>query len=331
MFQRILVPFDGSARAARAIPVAARIARATGGSLVLLTVLPSLEALAWSEVAFYPPEAQSKEHERAEVELRRVAEDATLRGIPTVQEVLEGNPATTILDVAQERHIDLIVMGSHGRTGIMRWALGSVAQKVARQSPAPVLILRDGANELSDEQPRIRPMRVMIALDGSALAEQALQPAAELSAALSAPFPGAIHLVRVLPFSNDFEYGQDDALTRARREDVQEAQTYLRDLQTRLLKEKPDLYVMTSLAMSMDIAQTLLSIAETGEGEGMNAITSTSDLIALATHGRSGLARWVMGSVTERILGATTLPLLIIRPIMAAESEMPQETGAAVS
>ncbi len=331
MFERILIPLDGSARAARAIPVAARIARVTGGSLVLLTVVPPAEALAWPEVALYPPEAQAKERERAALELSRVANSAPLRGIQAVQEVLQGSPAATILDVVQERQIDLVVMCSHGRTGIVRWALGSVAQKVARLSPVPVLILRNGASELIDEQPRIRPMRVMIALDGSVLAEQALQPAAELSAALSAPFPGALHLVRVLPFPNEFEYGQDDALAKARQQDVQEAQTYLRDLQTRLLKEWPDMYIMTSLAMSMDIAQTLLSIAETGEGEGMNAITSTSDLVALATHGRSGPARWVMGSVTERILGATDLPLLIIRPRLAAASERPQEAGATVS
>src|SRR5579885_2979915 len=105
MFQRILVPFDGSERAARAFPIAARIARATGGSLVLLTVIPSLEALAWPEAAMFPPDAQAKEQERAELELSRAASSATLRGIPTVQEVLQGSPAATILDVAQERHI----------------------------------------------------------------------------------------------------------------------------------------------------------------------------------------------------------------------------------
>lgn len=250
-----------------------------------------------------------------------------LEGIEVAQEVIQGNPAATILARAQAQQTDLIVMCSHGRTGIKRWALGSVAQKVARHSSASVLILREGESGFFNEQPQIRPARVMIALDGSSLAESAIQPAIALGTALSAPFPGALHLVQVLPFSNDFDYGQDDAVAKARRHDVQEAQTYLRGLQKQLLEENSDLYIMASLAMSMDIAETLLTIAETGEGDGMSAITSTSDIIALATHGRSGPARWVMGSVTERMLGATRLPLLVVRPPQASAPEARREAS----
>lgn len=328
MFHRILVPLDGSARAAQAIPVAARIARSEGGSLVLLSAIPRLDDWGWQESPPLSPEAQAEEQEKVAAELTALVSSSLLEGIDIVQEVVQGSPAATILASAQLQQIDLVVMCSHGRTGMKRWALGSVAQKVARHSSVPVLILRDGESSFFNERPQIRPARVLIALDGSPLAESVIQPAIELSAALSVPFPGALHLVRVLPFSNDFDYGQEDAVAKARRHDAQGARAYLRDLQKRLLGENPDLYIMTSLAMSMDIAETLLTIAETGEGEGMSAITSTSDVIALATHGRSGPARWVMGSVTERILGATRLPLLIVRPPQASAPELHREASA---
>lgn len=319
MFQRILVPLDGSARAAQALPIAARIARVQRGSLVLLTVVPPVEALAWSELPPLSPQTHSAAQEPAAQELVRLASSALLTGLDVTRDVVEGQPAAAIVATAYQRHINLIVLGSHGRSGLVRHMLGSVAQHVARTSPAPVLVLREGAGGPINEQLSTRPLCIMLALDGSALAEQAVGPAAELGAALSAPLPAALHLVRVVPCSNDFDYGQDDAVAQSRREDLREARAYLDALQQRLSKEYPGLAVITSLAMSPDIARTLIACAETGAAAGMSANSRTSDLIALATHGRSGFARQVMGSIAERILGATRLPLFIVRPAQPPE------------
>lgn len=332
LFQRILVPLDGSERAEQALPVAARIARASHGSVLLLSVLPPPTALNWA-MQLPPPSSEDQAAERRAITayLERLAASETLKGVETVTEIIEGQPASVILDTAQAKPADLIVLCSHGRARIKQWALGSVAQKVARHSPVPVLVLREGTSELTNEHPRIRSIRVMIALDGSLLAERALQPAVHLSEALSAPFPGALHLVRVLPLTTAFDYGQEDTVAQARRQAIQEAQTYLHTIQEQLHEQNPDLSVTTSLATSLDTAETLITIAETGEGEGMSAITSTSDLIALATHGRSGPARWALGSVTERILGATSLPLLIVRsqPLSQAGGPQAQQEGRA--
>ncbi|HEU5380984.1 MAG TPA: universal stress protein [Ktedonobacteraceae bacterium] len=326
MFKRILVPLDGSDRAEQALPLAAHLARVAGGTIVLLQVADTLNRVgAYSGGAtVFLQDLVEKDLLNATAYLSRIATSGELKGIETNIAVFSGLPATHILDVAYEQDIDLIVMCSHGYTGFKRWALGSVAQKVVRQSTVPILLVREQNTQLREKL--AHSMRVQVALDGSLLAESMLQPAIDLSAALSAPLPGALHLVRVLPFSSDFDYGQDDAVAKARRQDVQEAQIYLRELQKRLLEENPDFYIMTSLAMSMDIAQTLIDIAETGKGEGLSEITGCSDIIALATHGRSGPARWVLGSVTERILGATSLPLLIVRPQQANESGGQQET-----
>lgn len=329
VFQRIVVPLDGSMRAEQALPIAARIARASHGSVILLSVLMSLS---WSMqlAPSFPPD-QEAEHQATAAYLARLAASETLKGVETTTEVLQGQPARVILDITEARSADLIVLCSHGRTGIKRWALGSIAQKVARHSPVPALILREEVGELTSERPRIRSVRVMIALDGSPLAELALQPAVQLSEALSAPLPGALHLVRVLPFTTAFDYGQEDAVAQARWQVTQDAQTYLHAIQEQLHEKNQTLSLRASLASSLDTAETLITIAETGEGEGMSAITSTSDLIALATHGRSGPARWALGSVTERILGATSLPLLIIRsqpPSQIREPRGPQKGEA---
>lgn len=315
MFQRILVPLDGSVRAAQALPIAARIARARRGSLVLLTVVPPLETLAWSELPPLPAHTHSAALEPEAHELARLASSELLAGLDVARDVVEGNPGAAIVATSRQRRIDLIVLGSHRRSGLARHMPGSVTRYIARHSSAPVLVLREGASEAINEQPPTRPLCATLALDGSALAERAVGPAAEISAALSAPLPAALHLVRILPYSNDFDYGQDDAVAQA----MHEARAYLNALQQRLSEGHPGLAVTTALVMSPDIARALIAIAETGAATGLSAPTRTSDLIALATHGRSGFARRVMGSIAERILGATRLPLLIVRPAQMHE------------
>ena len=138
MYKRILVPLDGSTRAESAVPIAARIAQASGGSVILL------------QVAAIPIEIET----------------------------------------------DLVVMSSHGFTGFKRWALGSVAHKLAPHSSVPVLVLRDGGS-VPTTQPQ-QPMRVFVPLDGSPLSESGLEPAAQLITALASTEQRVIHLMRVV-------------------------------------------------------------------------------------------------------------------------------------
>lgn len=307
MFKHILVPLDGSDRAEQALPVAARIARDTGASLLLFSVLRSPMMLSWQmETSLVQVESRKAEQE---ARLAMLAVSENIKGLKVTTEAVDDLPAHAILEKIRASSVDLVVMCSHGRSGLMRWATGSVAQKVARQSTAPVLVVRaDWPMALPPHG--IRPLRVMVALDGSPLAESTLLPAARLSTIISAPLPGEVHLVLVLPFSNEFEYRQDDALARAREQARQEAQIYLQNIKQQLI-EQTRVQVFTSIATSLDTAETLISIAETGEGAGLPGVMDSCDIIALATHGRSGPTRWVMGSTTERILGATSLPLFV--------------------
>lgn len=321
MFKRILLPLDGSARAEQAMPVAACLAQASKGSVILLRVLSLAGNWIWQEDPLLAQEVLKVEQEDSRVRLEQLAHAPLLAGREIIQEIVQGIPAATILITAQTQQADLIVLCSHGRTGLKRWALGSVAQKVARASPVPVLVLNERADAPLHEQISTRPIRVMVTLDGSPLAERALQPAIQLSTALSAPFPAALHLVHILPLSLAFEYGQEDAVAKLRREKMQKAQTYLAHLQKQVLANHPTISVTSTLAMNQDIAGTLLSIAETGEGEGLNGPTEASDILALTTHGRGGLERWVIGSIAVRILSATRLPLLIVHPSTLSQAD----------
>jgi nucleotide-binding universal stress UspA family protein len=281
----------------------------------------------WQEDPLLAQEVLAVEQENRRVRLEQQAHSPLLEGRTVIQEVVQGSPAATILTTAQTRQADLIVLCSHGRTGLKRWALGSVAQKIARTGPVPVLVLNERAGAPFSTQISTRPIRVMVALDGSPLAEHALQPAIQVSTALSAPFPGVLHLVHILPLFLAFEYGQEDSVAKMRRKSMQKAQTYLAQLQKQVLANNPTISVTSTLAINQDIAGTLISIAETGEGEGLNEPAGTSDLIALTTHGRGGFERWIIGSIAVRILNSTRLPFLIVHPssFPQADAFSPQE------
>src|SRR5260370_28410120 len=144
MFRRILVPLDGSARAEQALPLAARIARASGGSVMLLHVLTTPRELG-------PSLGQAALHHEvidaaipaATTSLSQAAQAHSLAAAETKPAVLSGPEALTILATAKEQQSDLILIASHGATGFKRWALGRVAQQVARESPVPVLVVRE--------------------------------------------------------------------------------------------------------------------------------------------------------------------------------------------
>src|SRR5579872_7324360 len=201
MFQRILVPLDGSWRAERALPVAARIARATGGSVHLIQVVsqPIDYSGGLSPVPLMSQEVIETEMAEASDYLKAVAASPMLAGIVTRTEVSFWLPAPDILAAAQTHRSDLIVLCSHGRTGFTRWALGSVAHTLAHQSTAPLLVLRQNeALSFLSHADMAHPLRTLVPLDGSKLAEAALNPAASLTAALAAPARGALHLAEVV-------------------------------------------------------------------------------------------------------------------------------------
>ena len=334
MFRRILVPLDGSTRAEQALPIAARIARASGGSVMLLHVVsiprefgPSLRQSALRQEVIDAAIAGATTY------LSQAAHAYGLAGVATKGTVLFGPEALTILDTAKEQQNDLIILASHGATGFKHWALGSVAELLARESPVPVLVLRDEGTVPSSSYPdKTRPLHTIaavVALDGSQLAEAAILPAANLVAALAAPAPGSLHLTRVVqrPGVAAWLRGRERMDPQQRDQTSSEAMEYLCQLADDL-RAGPgaalNLAITWSITLDPSVADALIKVAEHGSVDGGTCIFGGCDILALATHGRSGLQRLALGSVTEHILGRTKLPLLIVRP----QREQPELASA---
>lgn len=312
MFQRILVPLDGSSRAERALPIAARIARSVSGSVLLVQVVsaPIDYGGGLAPVPYLSEQVIKSEMDSASEYLSTIARQA-LKGVKTSTEVMFGIPAQCIKAVAAEEHADLIVLCSHGRTGFVRWALGSVAHTLAHESAVPTLILREGDRALRPPDSAAPwPICALVPLDGSALAETALASAAHLVAALAAPAAGALHLTQVVqPSQETATKGQETTVERA-------ASAYLARSAERLRAATSDREISTtwSVIADDDVAGSLVRLAEQPAESQQGRREGSADLIAISTHGRQGLERWVIGSITDRILNATKLPMLIVRP-----------------
>ena len=331
MYKRIIVPLDGSNRAERAIPIAARIAHACEGSIILLRIVTEPFEVGSQVISLSGFSSTSLDNDIniAKNYLAAIARRAELEGIGLKMKVMTGSAAQKILDAEEEEQADLVVMCSHGATGFKRLVLGSVAQKVARHSSVPVLVLRqDGPLPVSSFPDPLRPIRAVtavVALDGSSMAEEALMPAASLVMALAAPARGCLQLTHIVQLpvrggesKGHSEYSSPESVvTRTKDEAIGEAKTYLGNLIDHLRQgplKDADLTLTWAVAVGKDVAEALIKAAETGENAEDIGIFGGCDLLAIATHGRGGFERWISGSVTEHILGATRLPILIVSP-----------------
>lgn len=314
MYQRILVPLDGSSRAESAIPIATRLARASGGVVILTQAVmypyqydPVIAPLIVTSEYMQRLQDDAREY------LTQVAREVRLAGGATQIAVEIGQPDSVITEVAARDYADVIVMTSHGRTGFARWALGSVAQRIATHAPAPTLVVQGLAGQPRAFPPTDRPVRGLVPLDGSAVAERALEPTAALVAALSAPDGGFIHLMQALP-------AEEMSTPQAEHSVLSESVTgYLARLAAETHSKRPTLHVSWSVESDADIASAILRVAERGvTGASATGGLRGFDLIGMATHGRTGVARWALGSVTDRVLHTIRQPIFVVPPSSVA-------------
>jgi nucleotide-binding universal stress UspA family protein len=307
MFERILVPLDGSRRAEQAILYAARIVRATRGTVILLGALNPEARLSFGistpqDMFSVQAELGAANHYLDEISQKDVYGDTNFK-----TEAMLGSAAEVILDSAETNEVDLIVLSSHGHTGSERWSLGSVAQKIVRHSPIPVLLVHgDNSRKVELKATADSPIRVLVTLDGSNLSESILTPAVQLVSALNKPVHGALHLIEVVT--------EQQAV-----QDLDEARSYLSAVVGNLnngVKATPRIEITASVVISDDVAEGIVNAAESGAGID---VSKGFDLIALATHGRGGILRWMLGSVAERVLNTTRLPVLVVRPHATSE------------
>lgn len=292
MFQyhKILVPLDGSDLAERAIAPAVRIAGAMGARLVLLRAVP-VSAVVSADPQLYE-------------ELRRLGEEDAMAYLRTVQQDLQqqvsvdvatdhGPAADCIIDYAFDHDVDLIVMSSHGRSGLQRFVYGSVAEKVLRQAPCATAVIRAGA-----DMPLRDSHNVLVPLDGSELAEKAIEPAMALAGALESD----VHLLRVTQSGHARleTASMQPVFDQIEAKEIAEAETYLQHKYNEL--DNAHLFI--------DVVMTDGSVAEAIM---QYAKEHHINLIVMSSHGRSGLSRWMYGSVTEQVLRGACCATLVIR------------------
>jgi nucleotide-binding universal stress UspA family protein len=300
MYHSIMIPLDRSSFGEHALPLARSIARRTGASLQLAYVYMPGQPLAMDAIPPYDRgfEAQDRAHDRAYLD--RLAERMDADGsIDVTVTMLDGQIAEALLANVVAEKVDLVVMATHGRGALSRFWLGSVADRLVRRATAPVLLVRpqEGSPDLAHE-PVLH--QVLVPLDGSALAEQVLAHATALGTSMDAEYT---LLQAIEPLAG--EYGAELYATEkgqvafARLQE--QGQTYLEGVAARLRAEA--LRVRTAIVVGPP-ARAILEYAH----------SHPVDLIAMTTHGRSGIANLLIGGVADKVLRGTTVPVLLYRP-----------------
>lgn len=283
----VLVPLDGSSLAAQALPFAASLVSSAGGRLVLTHVQSPATTLA-------PPDYDPAR----EVELLRHA------GL-TASSLVYCTPTEDVADVLdlaiREVGADLVVMSTHGRSGLRRSVFGSVADRLIRRVEVPVALVPPRCAASWEAR---RPAQILVPLDGSPLAEQALDTAAHLAHELAAE----ILLVRsVSPIVHARYRGTRLTLSCADFAEIEDAWRYLSNVADDL---RPNGLGVTIRVL---IGSSAAAIADAARTERM-------DLIVMTTHGRGGLSRFVLGSVADGVLQRTGVPVLLSRSGVAHRS-----------
>jgi nucleotide-binding universal stress UspA family protein len=290
MFRRILVAVDHSNRSERAVQQAVTLAERTGAELILAHVIEpdGVSEDAWAKVTY--PE---RKHVGTFLLERYVK--TILR--PVEAELLEGkNVSLELTHLATRTSSDLIVIGTHGRTGLARWIQGSVAEEVLRRATVPVMLIRDVEVFNVYESPL---QRVLVTTDGSSLSRDALHVARDFVAGHRTE----LFVLHVMP---------DPGLPPAVGPTPIDQKALRRDLEL----ESGLILNEAIRELKFPRAQPLL-IAEHGRYVS-EAIVHTArdhgiDLIIMATHGRSGLDRFLVGSVAQGVSCRAEVPVLLVK------------------
>ncbi len=320
MKDQILVPLDGSELAERVLPTAISFAHITGSSIVLLHAMSTLSV---SETigGIFPAtpsvwENWDDETRSAQSYLESIANKLTGLKLSVQTEVVEGQAATAIVKYAKEHpSVRLIAMATHGRSGLGRLVLGSVADRVLHLSPVPTLLVRIAGHHgtVALEQTdavRITYKTILVPLDSSRLAEQALGHAADLASKMNT----TLLLVIALPNAQESASISDEYaplwLEEVQRSESNRLKSYLLGVAQKLRNR--GLKVQTETPTGTPAAAVLRTAQKT-----------QTDLIVMTTHGRSGLQRLWLGSVAANIVHQSSCPVLLVRANELETQEQP--------
>lgn len=303
MYSKILIPLDGSELAEQALETAFPLAEKSGAELILISASQTRSVVAPETTSGQGMQIFERPHQHSQESLSTYLHHFRQEKIPaniiSTIKVIEGDAASVILDTAVADNVDLIIMSTHGRSGVSRWIMGSVTERVLRQAPCPVLVIR-----------KPTPLEnMLITLDGSDISEYAISPGVELANHLGC----RITLLTVeQPVSLDQSYvGMLDQIEPGLG-DVVVGDFYHRT---------EDYLIKTAEQLQPKIEQKINIKPKTGPIPTtiLDHIESNNiDIVVIATHGRSGLKRWLYGSITEKILRGANCAMLVIRPPLSA-------------
>lgn len=326
LFNNIIVPLDGSELSAQALPAACVLAAASGASMTLMrSYEPVPQWQADAGQGRFRGSMAVAEHDRISALLRAEQQILESRRVYTPIEVAarEGPAHEEIINLANQRPNAMIAMSTHGRGGISRMLMGSVTAKVVRAVCNPTLIVR--CNERDCPVVPRHLESIIVPLDGSAFAESALPYAQELAA----QFGARLKLVRTTPDSDYFrmnaEWGAAHNVSTMKQYDPEKTAARLSEVAKAYLWRKADELSAQFQAFDVEAVHRLESPSDAVIG-----LTRQVDngLVVMATHGRRGIGRALLGSVADRIVRHSQLPTLLVRgPAPHGTSMRPVDDG----
>ncbi|MCI0894979.1 MAG: universal stress protein, partial [Chloroflexi bacterium] len=295
-FNRILVPLDGSPNSEQILTPAASLAHTTASSIVLVQVVPIGSTV--RRMAAHPfrrSTTQGRLSQQNEISdyLSGLAEGLRAGGIEVTIATAHGEIAEEIVALGTRHRASLIAMCTHGRTGLRRLALGSVAEQVLRRSALPLLLYRPTDDA---RQREISWSKLVVPLDGSPLSELALQQASAIATAGNLD----VELIHVLSNTSGPDSGPPPDDTVGEAPDSQTMETYLRD--------RADAFSQQGVHVSYRILNgdprfQMVEAAQRG----------SDNLVVMSTHGRTGLGRMMHGSVADHLVRNSSAPVLLVR------------------
>lgn len=296
MFKRVLIPLDGSQFAEKVLLELPRFIEPGKSWVELVGVL---------EIGRYAPAMAEYGPLRALAELRSQYESYFEQTRQTLQEkgylvntaIVEGDAAEAIINSANLCDADLIAMTTHGRSGIARWTLGSIADRVIHNTSLPVLLIHSQGKALNQDV-----QRILVPLDGSAFAEMALPYARSLAKEHHA----TMHLLQAVSPS-DVEYAITRLPTQSETDRAMQRRFTLADTYLG--------HIAADLRHSGIQVETEVLFGDPARNIEESADKHAVDLVVISTHGRTGLGRWVHGSVANHVICNTRVPLLVVRAL----------------
>ena len=304
MFEKILVPLDGSAIAQGILPCVKTLARRFGSTIVLFHAAEAPVELDRQEK--YAKETIDRIRSLAQQYLAGVAKTLRRQRFKVEIEIGLGGVARSITDFAEEEKVDLIAMSTHSRSGPARWMMGSAPDRVLRHTHRPVLLVRPTGESPVDAKP-LPLKRVIVPLDGSRAAQAVLPCVQEMAKTLKLE----VVLIQVISAETTIQFTPMGPDTWAVPNDILQqidvlASGYLAGVGRELERE--------GISVRWDVlrgapAHSIVEFSKETPGS----------IVAMTTHGRSGLRRWVLGSVADQVVRASGEPVLVIRPDAAAD------------